>query len=62
MHAGQKPPGAFAGMGDLQTGQIFVFTQIPDGRGVRRYGKCFGIDDSWVSPCGRNPAEVPTQG
>ena len=44
-HAGQKPPGAFTGIGALQVGQSFVFTQIPDGRGARRYGKSFAAGD-----------------
>ena len=35
-------------MGCLQAGQILVFTQIPDGRGGRRYRKCFRVGDGRV--------------
>ena len=36
-HAGQNPLGAWDGMGAWQVGQIFGFTQVPDGCDRRGY-------------------------
>src|SRR6187431_2956065 len=40
--AGQNPPGALAGMGAWQVGQIWGFTQVPDGCDGRGY-KLFSV-------------------